>query len=770
MKNSLLLLVLIIFFLTSEHVNAQYQQVTTYSGVQTIGGVTVNISHSVNGVYGFPVNFCMTGPYHVGIYDIPGSFTFKFSTPVTGIRVETTSMDFLDNLGFNINGTFYPLTNANLTPPPAVCPQAGCIIQNGVLFAPIQVTGGIGGTVTINPCNTLIDSVTVYTTMGDSSYGTTFNFYFTTSNLGGGGPVVVAGNNGPVCLNQTLNLTASNVGGGAYSWTGPNGFTSGLQNPSLQNVTLNMAGTYVVTVADSCGTATDSTTVSIISQPVISSTSFTHPTCNGNDGSITLNGLPPNGTYSVSYHKNGILQGPVTLTAANNGSLVLSSLSAGIYSSIVVGIGGCTSNPSGPFTLANPKLSAPAVSINSPVCEGGTLVLTATSGSGAIFSWTGPNGFTSGQQSPTIQNVTAASAGLYTVTTTLNACTSPPVTVQVQVISIMSPNVITSRDTICSGDTVIIYGLMNASATANWNFNGGTVLSGSGIGPYVVRWDNFGSKTVTLTIADSGCSKTTTKDIFVAPSVEPQFYLSDNACAGDTIIVKAVPGGTDSLIYTWSFGDADIISGSGAGPYALSWDSAGTKTVSLFIVGNCSAPYIDSVVIHQVPDVKIISPGHDVCKGDTVTLEATDNSDEYAYEWMPGKNVVSKNESQVSIRIPSAMFVYLTVSDNYGCQSRDSVYVKAESCCRVFLPNAFSPNGDGVNDKIHPLTRGIDGFKFFLIVNRFGQVVFQTYNPNIGWDGTFNGSRQDMGTYYYYLSYGCDGKWLEQEGDIFLLR
>ncbi|MEY3498618.1 MAG: hypothetical protein RL308_287 [Bacteroidota bacterium] len=145
----------------------------------------------------------------------------------------------------------------------------------------------------------------------------------------------IPSNNGPVCVGNNLGLTVPSIAGATYQWTGPNGFTSTIQNPNVStSASALMGGVYnVVTTIDGCSSNAGSTTVQINK-----------------------------------------------ITSTNNG----------------------------------------------PVCSGTPLSLGTTAITGATYSWTGPNGFTSTQQNPIVSaNSTSAMAGVYSVTSTVNGCTSP---------------------------------------------------------------------------------------------------------------------------------------------------------------------------------------------------------------------------------------------------------------------------------------------------------------------------------------------------------
>ncbi|MBW7951499.1 MAG: PKD domain-containing protein, partial [Chitinophagaceae bacterium] len=238
-----------------------------------------------------------------------------------------------------------------------------------------------------------------------------------------------ASSNSPICQNGTLNLTASTTTTGTinYVWTGPNGFASTDQNPTINNVTTATGGTYsVVAIKDNCSSTAGTVNVTIIATPIIGSTTKTNPSaCTVADGSIKLNGLTPSTAYGVEYIINGTTK-TATITSNSSGEITITGLAAGTYSDISVSIGTCKSASVGPINLVDPNPPAtPVITTNSPVCSGTTLNLSATSAtSGVTFNWSGPNSFTATGASATVNNTTVTNGGVYSVTATLNGCVS----------------------------------------------------------------------------------------------------------------------------------------------------------------------------------------------------------------------------------------------------------------------------------------------------------------------------------------------------------
>src|SRR5450756_1349 len=312
-------------------------------------------------------------------------------------------------------------------------------------------------------------------------------------------PIATAGSNSPVCVENTINLTSS--GGTGYSWSGPNGFTSSKQNPSIPNANTAKAGAYKVTVTAATGcTATNKTNVIVNALPIATAGSNS-PVCVENTINLTSSG----GTGYSWSGPNGF-----TSSAQNQSIPNANTAKAGAYTVTVTAATGCTAtNTTSVIVNALPIAIAGS---NSPVCEGNTINLTSSGGTG--YSWSGPDGFTSSKQNPSISNANTAMAGAYTVTVT--AATGCTATNKTNVIVNALPiATMSSNSPVCMGNTI------------NLTSSGGTGYSWSGPNGFTSSKQNppinnattaaAGAYKVTVTAA-TGCTATNTTSVIVNAS------------------------------------------------------------------------------------------------------------------------------------------------------------------------------------------------------------------------------------------------------------
>ena len=106
-----------------------------------------------------------------------------------------------------------------------------------------------------------------------------------------------------------------------------------------------------------------------------------------------------------------------------------------------------------------------------------------------------------------------------------------------------------------------------------------------------------------------------------------------------------------------------------------------------------------------------------------------------------------------------------------GCYSYDTIQVTVFEKPEIYVPKAFSPNNDGLNDLLKAIPVGIKEFKYFTVYNRLGEVVFTTNNPSLGWNGDHHGKRQNNGGFVWAAAgIGYRGTMIFRKGSVVLIR
>ncbi len=187
----------------------------------------------------------------------------------------------------------------------------------------------------------------------------------------------------------------------------------------------------------------------------------------------------------------------------------------------------------------------------------------------------------------------------------------------------------------------------------------------------------------------------------------------------------------------------------------------------------CDSVTVLDLTVHPNPvlTASILPTGQKdfYCVGDTLTIVPSGASEYWFYNKQ--KELLSQSDDyQTMAHLVQNHYVIIGRS-SFGCYDTLALSVNAEHCCDIFIPNAFSPNGDGLNDKIGPIGYTTLQNHTFYIYNRFGQQVFKSNKMNDNWDGTYSGKPCDVGSYFYIFMGKCgDGKEVIRKGDIMLMR
>ncbi len=568
-------------------------------------------------------------------------------------------------------------------------------------------------------------------------------------------PAPTVSSNSPVCATTNLNLTAASIAGANYNWTGPNGFTSTLQNPVISSATPANSGTYYVTTvsADGCTSPASSITVLVNplpAEPVLTSNS---PVCSGNSIVLTCTAYP-----GVVYQWTG----PNSFTSNRQNPVIdnAETVNQGRYT-VVITTPGCTvTNTAFIDIKVNQTPAVPVASSNSPVCAGQTLKLSATTVAGAIYNWSGPNGFISHLQNPEIADVNLEQGDKYFVTVTVNGCTSA---IASTTVIVDKPSVVVAGNaqTVCANNpAVALSGSINGS-TGIWSTTGsGTFTTGNTNlkGTYVPSAADVASGSVTLTLRatnTSPCAIASASFKLTIIPVPVVFAGNDqDVCINDQVTLNGKI--TNSNGSVWSSSGTGIFSPSNTSLNALyipnEKDKAeGIVTLTLTATGNGNCTIVsDQMKIRIVPPPKV-NAGQDiyVMQDEHMVLQPAVSGTDLKYNWTPNLYLNNPTLKNPTLTGTEDITYTLTVTGSAGCVAQDQVFVKVLK--PITIPNTFTPNNDGINDTwaIKELYNYPDiTVKIF---NRYGMQLFYSQGYGTPWDGTYNGQPLPVGTYYYII-------------------
>ncbi|MBI1288161.1 MAG: T9SS type B sorting domain-containing protein [Flavobacteriales bacterium] len=549
--------------------------------------------------------------------------------------------------------------------------------------------------------------------------------------------------------------TASATGGSvandyAYSWN---------STPTQTTATATglLPGTYTVTITDDIGcSATADVDITTTSGFTASITGSTDANCfQGCDGTATVQESA--GAVAPVIYAWGTVPPQLSATATN--------LCAGTYQVLVSDATGCTANAS--VTIAEPtELEATADASVTQVCIGQSVDLTASAVGGTTpyvsYSWTATPtdaSLNTTQQNPTVSPTANTT---YEVTVTdANGCTASK-QVSVSVLSALTLNVVTpssSPDTsICPGSTATI-NLSASGGDGNYSYYLQPDLTNPVSLPMAVQPN--ATTTYDFVVTD-GCttpssSASSTISIFSLPQID--ISGGDAGCHVHSVQLadNTVPTPTS---WNWNFGDPQSSSNtSSSSSPSHTFSNPGLYDISLSIVtaDGCSVDttLTDYVEVYPLPvadfnlDPNVVS----VVDGTiTFTDQSSGNIDTWNWNFGTGDSSIVQNPVYTYTDTGS-FIVQLTVTTVNGCQSTTRGSVKVTPVFTFYIPNSFTPNGDGVNDFFQPYGEGVDWNTFSMeIFNRWGDKIYVTNDIGHPWDGTMNGHPAEMGVYVWSIS------------------
>ncbi|MBW7912112.1 MAG: T9SS type A sorting domain-containing protein [Taibaiella sp.] len=515
--------------------------------------------------------------------------------------------------------------------------------------------------------------------------------------------------NSSICIGDAIALSAStNVTPTTYSWTGPSGFSSILQNPVINNAIPANGGDYYATLKFYGCEVSDTLSVTVKPLPAKPVAVNNSPLCAGD--SLHLSSSSSTGGITFSWAGPGSFSSSAQDTSVANSTTAMS----GDYI-VTANLNGCTRKDT-TTVLVKPLPAAVTLSSNGPLCAGDTLQLSSTtSTTGVSYSWTGPGSFSAATQNSNRGNATASMTGWYKMLVGLNGCTYTDST-YATVHSIPAVPNISYTNPLCVGETLNLGTATVSGASYSWSGPGNFSSSSQSPTRSNMQFGDTGMYKLATTV--NGCTSdtgTATVNINPLPFVVIFANPADSICVGDRVNFTALPnnqGGTPA--YQWYVnGQA---TGTGTIFSTTTLNHQDVVRVDMTESTKCSTPYTDpsnditmNVLPWMAPSVSITaSPNRPLKENEyaTFTAIAANAGNNPLYQW--------KRNGQDIVGATGSVWSASTLNDN------DNISVEIVSSYKCPQPPAAVSNGIVVK-----VLTGVAGMN-----NLNGLVLYP--NPNNG--------------------------------------
>lgn len=381
------------------------------------------------------------------------------------------------------------------------------------------------------------------------------------------------------------------------------------------------------------------------------------------------------------------------------------------------------------------------------------------------WQWNFANGISSNQQNPAAQVYTVANNYNVKLTATNSSGCSTTVTKVASAFPI--PNVkINDNLFLCKGQSITL----SATGAKTYSWMPDASLSCIDCASPVAKPANNIQYKVTGK-SEFGCVASDSVVISVKQPFLMQVSQNDSICNGSRVQLSA--SGTDK--FTWS-PSASLNNAESANPFASPSATTTYKVIGTDDKGCFKDTAYVSIKVNPMPTVEA---GEDktINVGQTIDLEPTISADVSKVTWSPTSGLFRNTYPAITVKPNETQEYTVEVANDGGCRARDrvTVYVLCNNA-NVFVPNTFSPNGDGMNDVFYPRGSGVFQVKMLRVFNRWGDVVFEKSNiqandMSTGWDGTFKGAKLSPDVFVYTLTVVCDNNTqLVYKGNIALVR
>ncbi|MFT3910613.1 MAG: gliding motility-associated C-terminal domain-containing protein [Ferruginibacter sp.] len=401
-----------------------------------------------------------------------------------------------------------------------------------------------------------------------------------------------------------------------------------------------------------------------------------------------------------------------------------------------------------------PAINGLSVTAASPsVCEGKSVQLTATGGNG-IYSWTGAGLDT---YTGNIVNASPVNNTIYTVSSVDPGGMCPTSRqVSISVITLPTPPTVTDTLRYCQGSSALPLSAVGTNLL--WY---ASAIGGIG-NPLPITPSTAAAGINTYYVSQVSSCESQRMPITVITNMNPSLGVDKQKtiCHGDSADLTR-EFNTSGLTSKWFFKAAAI-----APPRSV--NIAGSYKLEVTNNDGC----YDNASIQ----LDIQPPLHPFAGNDTIAVKGVPHqlhcSSATSYSWSPANLLNNANIQYPQATLNNDQEFIVNITDPAGCTGADTILVKIIKGITYYVPTAFTPNDDGLNDVFRAIPVGIAHTEYFRVINRYGKTIYDSTDPfNKGWDGTYMGYKQPSGTYVWLIK-GKDihGKVVEMKGTVVLIQ
>ena len=578
-----------------------------------------------------------------------------------------------------------------------------------------------------------------------------------------------------ICQSTNLQFSDSSTGYRlSYLWSFGDGNTSALQNPVHQYTGNDSIYTVKLVVTDSIGCSDSSVKLNYIMvrkpKPAFS-IKDTSTICPPLETKFTFLGQD----YESFYWDFG--DGSTsTLTNPNHFYNTYGSFVPKLY---LTGYGGCIDSASATVNVYN---AGAVASINySPLnaCNSLLVDFTITVPPSTRFTFQAGDGFSDTSQTRAFQHL-YKTFGYYTPTIVITDSFKCAVGLSgSNIIRILGAEPLFGLDkkAFCDTGTVLFanYTIGNDPIVNTlWDFGDGNT---SGVTDPAHRYTTPGTYLPSLTVTtQAGCSKTLTDTVRVYGTPNPTISGDTIVCINELLPLQGLLAVPDTAItWAWTLGNGNTASSQNT---TTRYGTSGRFTQQLTATNKlgCKGTTTHPVFVPPNP-VITVTTNPVIPVGTSISLPVSYSPNISIYTWTPPAQL-SCTDCPVPVANPKSTTKYkIQVEDIYGCTASNEVTVTV--VCNeknYFVPNTFSPNNDGVNDRFYPRGSGLTRVQSMRVFNRWGEMIFERTNflandASLGWDGTMKGKPANMDTYVYIVEFVCDNSVIiPVKGNVTLIR